>query len=683
MHDRPSEARVHGLIAAGRRDIQGLRAIAVLTVVAFHCGLPLPGGFVGVDVFFVISGFVITAMLQREWAAFGRIDLATFYLRRFKRLAPALGLVVAVTIVISVFVLSPIGTQQITAETAIGAVLIAANAVIAKTTGGYFDLPAESNPLLNIWSLSVEEQFYLVFPATIAICWKWSSRLSAPIILIGVAVLISFSLAVAGSTRPGTPLLIGFYSPVSRAFEFGVGSALALALEKDRVTASKVALGAGVLGIIMLGGSLALISPATPFPGVWTLLPVAGAALLIFAGSGATNVVTRFLGANPLVRIGDWSYSIYLWHWPLIVFASILWGRSVLILTTVAACSLIPAVVSYAWIERPIRNAHALGKSHFIMLLVAVQCVPILMAAGLWQTARAFFWQDMPDGLALALTTPTGWGNPECISTTPVSKRDVTPCQWGMNYTGAPIYLVGDSNAMHFSEAVRSAAAELRRPVTTLGSHGCPFIDVYLRRRDSPNFTSECREDFAALLAWLVSNPPGLVLIASVDRYWRDLNDYQASEDGSFREDRSRTPQILNEGLQRAVQRLQGSGNKVVLLQTIPHFIQEPYIYGSQSCSGWSVLTHECGSKPIEMPLDFADRMQAASRTGIASVAAATGATLLDFRSYFCPNGKCSTSINGTGMYMLDGYHLNQSGSSHLASFFVDALVALDSSGKR
>lgn len=172
----PVSADAAGSAAVGasrirRLDIQGLRAIAILMVVAFHSGLPVPGGFVWVDVFFVISGFVITAMLMREWATTGRIRFGRFYVRRFKRLTPALALMVAVTMIISVFVLSPLGTQQTAAKTAFGAILLVANLVIARTTGGYFSAPAEINPLLNVWSLSVEEQFYLGFPAILAVGW--------------------------------------------------------------------------------------------------------------------------------------------------------------------------------------------------------------------------------------------------------------------------------------------------------------------------------------------------------------------------------------------------------------------------------------------------------------------------------------------------------------------------------
>ena len=163
-----------------RGDIQGLRAIAVLMVVVFHAGLPFPGGFVGVDVFFVISGFVITGMLKKERASKGRISFRNFYVRRFKRLTPALALMVTVTVVVSLVLLSPLGPLQDSLFTALGAMLISANFVILKTTGAYFDSAAELNPLLNTWSLSIEEQFYLFFPAVLAASWvvsrRWRSR---------------------------------------------------------------------------------------------------------------------------------------------------------------------------------------------------------------------------------------------------------------------------------------------------------------------------------------------------------------------------------------------------------------------------------------------------------------------------------------------------------------------------
>ena len=235
-----------------RRDIQGLRALAVLTVVAFHAGLPLPGGFVGVDVFFVISGFVITGMLRREWETTGRIRFGAFYIRRFKRLTPALALVVGVTAVMSSLILSPSGPQQEAAETAIGAMLLVANWVIAGATGGYFDAPAEANPLLHTWTLAVEEQFYLVFPAVLAAGWMLAARndrfKQVCFVVVGLIAFASFVLADVGHVLANSSWLLGFYSPATRAWEFALGALLALAATRVTIRSRNLALGLGLLG---------------------------------------------------------------------------------------------------------------------------------------------------------------------------------------------------------------------------------------------------------------------------------------------------------------------------------------------------------------------------------------------------------------------------------------------------
>jgi peptidoglycan/LPS O-acetylase OafA/YrhL len=211
--------------------------------------------------------------------------------------------------------------------------LLAANFVIAHTTGGYFDPVAEMNPLLNTWSLSVEEQFYLVFPAVIALGWYLARRTvkfrKAPFLLIGGIAVLSFGLALAGSfgwTFPGA--ILGFYSPFTRAWEFAFGALLALALAKATPSLSPRFMSVvGATGIGMLVASLWLITEATIFPGPWTFLPVTGTLLLLLSGTG-NNPVNRALGTRPMVKIGDWSYSIYLWHWPFIVFAIYLWPFS-------------------------------------------------------------------------------------------------------------------------------------------------------------------------------------------------------------------------------------------------------------------------------------------------------------------------------------------------------------------
>ena len=657
-----------------RRDVQGLRAIAVILVVAFHSGLPVPGGFVGVDVFFVISGYVIAAMLQREFASTGRLDLRRFYMRRFQRLTPALALVALVTVSVSSFVLSPFGEQQNTAKAAIGGILLIANAVIARTTGGYFDAPAEHNPLLNIWSLSVEEQFYIIFPSIIALGWLLDrrSRYSA-IILVSVIAVVSFVFAVLGSIVFPNPL-IGFYSPIVRSWEFAAGALLALSISKPDEISIPLATAAGLSGAILLIASVLVISSSTPFPSVWTLLPVVGTTLLITSGFNASRPLYRMLATRAMVKIGDWSYSIYLWHWPFIVFARQLWPNKPWVILAASALSIIPAVASYTWVEQPIRNYRPPSRLKFAALVAVTILPPLVFSAISWQAARTLFWLEPASAIADLMTMPTGWGNPRCISTIPVNRRDIEQCQWHKAAHGAPIYLVGDSNAMHFSEAVKSAGASLGRPTTALGNDGCPLIDVLLSLNHDPNFAKRCRDDYVALMDWLTASPPGVVMIGSIDRYWWSDNYLVRNPDRP--NETASNAMLLNEGLKRTVERLQRAGHAVALMQTVPHYLIEPYVAATLHCIGWTAIQRTCD--PVsKMSLSAANELQKASREGIEVVAAETSAAVVDFRNYFCAGGQCSTRINGRDMYMPDGYHLNRVGSGELSDSFVSAIKSI------
>ncbi len=381
-----------------RADIQGLRALAVIVVLIFHAGLPLPGGFVGVDIFFVLSGFVITKVLLREWNETGRIRFGSFYLRRFRRLTPALALMVTCTVAFSVLVLSPLGPLQTTAKTGLGAMLLSANAVIANLTGQYFDAPAESNPLLHTWSLAVEEQFYLLFPAILAMGWAAGRRMRNPkifplLLVTGIAIA-SFLLSMTGSTSSepeNLSWLLGFYSPLTRAWEFAAGALLvlgAVVIPQHLKSAKHLGSLLGITGLGMVAASLWLISGSTPFPGVWTLLPVIGTVLLLVAGTASTNPVSQALSWTPMVKIGDWSYSIYLWHWPFIVFAVAIWPKSAIAAVVAAVASFVPAMISYLFLEKPIRFLPKLSPRKNASLIAAVVAPPLVIClmVGLWAT---------------------------------------------------------------------------------------------------------------------------------------------------------------------------------------------------------------------------------------------------------------------------------------------------------
>ncbi len=658
------------LRTARRLDIQGLRAVAVLAVVLFHAGLPVPGGFVGVDVFFVISGFVITAMLLRERGRHGRIDLATFYIRRFKRLTPALAVMVSFTMIASLFVLSPFGSQQVAAKTAIGAMLWVANFVIASTTGGYFDAPSSFNPLLNTWSLSVEEQFYLIFPALLILGWALARRRfrAAPALIITTVLVGSLMLAVATSLGHQLPQLVtwtGFFSPASRAWEFAAGALLALAVQRGVASTRVTAIGSGALGTLGLLASLWLITDATPFPGVWTLLPVVSTALLLFAGSGARNPVSSALSFRPVVSLGNLSYSWYLWHWPLIVLASVIWPGSVWVLVTAAVVSLAPAAASYAFIEQPIRGLVHVSRKHLVQIVAWTLLPPLALAGGLWLASANSYWNSsVRDFLSPDAQMPSGFEAESCISTKPFANRDFAHCAWNAQATGTPIYLVGDSNAIHFSDGLIEAAEELGRPITALGNSGCPFIDVYLGRLSDPALETQCRANYEALLAWVMEQAPGVVVIGGVDRYWRDADYLVGSSPDLTGATLVANPAELEAGLERTIAALESTGHEVVLVQTIPHYTAEPYATRVSQCSVWSLSRGGCG---VDMPREFASQWQATARAGLTAASTATGATLVDLWPFFCDSATCSTSKDGVMVYKSDGFHLTRTGSLMLA----------------
>ena len=629
-----------------RRDIQGLRAVAVLMVVTFHAGLPVPGGFVGVDVFFVISGFVITAMLQREWLQTGRIRFGRFYLRRFKRLTPALALMIAATLVLAALILSPVGTQETAAQTAVGAMLLLANLVIARTTGGYFDAPAETNPLLNTWSLSVEEQFYIAFPAVLALSWVVARRRSwfrlVPITLIGALAASSFWLAVAGSRgyvfpTPSWivgPWLTGFYSPLTRAWEFAAGALLALALAKRAVKAPRLLAGSGLVGGAMLAASLWLITASTPFPGTWTLLPVVGTLLLLLAGSHRDAPTTRALSSKPMVKVGDWSYSIYLWHWPWIVFAALLWPRSTAVTVIAALLALGPALASFYFVEQPIRLS-PLQPTRRLLAVLAACATPLLLAGALlgfgetktsdpnYSDTESFFaylnekWFPCPPSVAKEVNASFE-GLKRCYQSQPSGEYDVA--------------VFGDSHAEHLFPGI---------------AESLPGKNVVYLLSESPFVTSPT----GAALVRLINTTPSLEAVVYAGMW--DLGPQGSQTSGQ-------------DALNDTVDALRSPGRRLVLVGDIPEFDFQgfdcafPAIVGPSRCAE-------------EVPLSDVNytRILRDLASGDDSL------RVVDLRSIFCVDDLCRMNPDGTVLYR-DFNHLNVEGSRIASRLLVPEILRSD-----
>jgi peptidoglycan/LPS O-acetylase OafA/YrhL len=355
-----------------RPDIDGLRAIAVLSVVIFHAFPSLAhGGFIGVDIFFVISGFLISKHIWEELGA-GTFSIKTFYARRVRRIFPALSVVLLACLVMGWVILTPGEYEQLGKHIVAGAVFVS-NIVLWKESG-YFDNAADTKPLLHLWSLGIEEQFYIVWPLFLAFFWRYTRHFGwALLVILGVS--LAYSMIVVRHD-----VVADFYSPLTRFWELALGAGLAYwVAHKPAISAMNRSL-VSLLGLCLILGAIFIIEKDYPFPGAWALLPTVGAACLIYAGEGAW-LNRHVLSLRLLVWIGLISYPLYLWHWPLLSFARIMESGtpSIEVRSWLVAASFVLAWLTYKFLERPVRSR---PRSRNIVLLLCLAMF-LLGAAGL------------------------------------------------------------------------------------------------------------------------------------------------------------------------------------------------------------------------------------------------------------------------------------------------------------
>jgi peptidoglycan/LPS O-acetylase OafA/YrhL len=344
-----------------RPDIEGLRAIAVLLVLLYHAGVPgLDGGYVGVDVFFVVSGFLITGLIVRELRSTGRVSLSGFYARRARRLLPAALVAIAATVVASAIFLPPLRMPDIAGDAA-AAALYVSNIRFAAQATDYLQAQQAPSPLLHFWSLGVEEQFYLFWPALLLLAARvrWGSVAQFAVV-IGVVSAISLALSIL-VTPVSQPL--AFFLLPTRAWQLGLGGLVALLAVRGVRVPSVVALAASIAGLAMVLAAGVLLATDTPYPGYAALLPTVGTALVIVAGLGVASGgslpgPSRILTLPPMRWLGRISYSLYLWHWPILVIpAAVATTELPLAVRLALAAATIPvAAASYRWIEEPVRR---------------------------------------------------------------------------------------------------------------------------------------------------------------------------------------------------------------------------------------------------------------------------------------------------------------------------------------
>jgi peptidoglycan/LPS O-acetylase OafA/YrhL len=337
-----------------RPDIDGLRAVAVLGVVLFHANLGVPGGYVGVDIFFVISGFLITSLILKDLRQ-GTFSMVGFWERRIRRIFPALAVVVATCLLVGWFLLLPFA-YLVLAQSAIALSFFASNIQFWRTAN-YFGPEAEENLLLHTWSLSVEEQFYIIVPLLLAGLFAWKREKLIPWVL-GIGAITSFALSVLWLQRNPSD---AFYLLPSRAWELAAGSLLVFLPKPKSYSLQWIA---GLVGILLIAFAFVFYSKHDPFPGVAALPPVIGTALVIWSGSEAMSWLHRGLSWKPVVAMGLLSYSLYLWHWPIFALHRYLFGASpspVLSVVYVVLAVLL-SLASLHFVEKPFRERRWAGK---------------------------------------------------------------------------------------------------------------------------------------------------------------------------------------------------------------------------------------------------------------------------------------------------------------------------------
>lgn len=630
-----------------RPDIDGLRAIAVLAVVFYHLGLgPVRGGFVGVDVFFVISGFLITAIIQREIRQ-GEFSYAGFYQRRVRRLFPALFVVLAATLATGLAVLLP-SDLVVLGRTTAATVFFASNVYLWRHSG-YFDGAAELNPLLHTWSLAVEEQFYIGLPVLLLVVNRYARRLVGPaVITVGLG---SFVLCVA--LQPYRPTAVFYLAPF-RAWELMAGAVLALGLVPQLAQRwHRETLSAAGLGLLVY--SIVATRAGPSFPGWAAALPVLGTAALIHAGTG-DSVVRRALSWRPVVYVGLLSYSLYLWHWPLLVYARYLKGLEPLggWRWAILAASLGLSALSLRFVETPFRRGRRLREPRRLFARAALATgVATALGLGLsWSGG----WTARFDPAVIALDRER---RPEIPFLTcmrlrldPARADDV--CRVGSPDATPQVLIWGDSHALAWLPAFDGLLRDEGLAGLFAGQSACaPLVDVH-----NPS-NARCLAHNASVREILLEDERLrlVVLIASWPSYSWDRGKYRISDASG----RTGNSVVFPEALQRTVAMIHGAGRSAWLIGPTPGAPLEAPLRmalarrsGRNDLSGVSTRAFDRKRKdfqravallPPELPLLFTDP-----------------------GPWFCDAGRCRFESEGLPLYR-DGGHLNLRGAAFLRPF--------------
>jgi peptidoglycan/LPS O-acetylase OafA/YrhL len=676
-----------------RPDIEGLRAVAVLAVVLFHAVVPrIAGGFVGVDVFFVLSGFLITGLLWREVAESGRVRPARFYAARARRLLPAAITVLVATAVVATAVLPSLQVRRVLGD-AVASALYVGNYRLALQGTDYLAENQAPSPFQHYWSLGAEEQFYLLWPALLVLAAVLGRRLAprsaapvaAPIAVLALMTGASFagSLAWTSTSPPWA-----YFSLPSRAWELGVGGLVALGVPLWRRLPRAVAGLSGWAGLALVLGSCVLLTGSTPFPGTAALAPVLGAALVIAAGRAAPPWgAGALLGLPPLRAVGRMSYSWYLWHWPVLVLAPAVLGHPLGLPARLAAAAVsgVLAAGTLVLVENPVRFAAPLRRSPLRSLLLgggltaagvcaalmALVLAPATVGPGAaaaapkvgvpaGPTAPAPPAPDPREAQVQALTgqvqaavaaaagvqaVPSNLAPPlaRASSDTALPFQDgcdrsytassQPPCVFGDPAGTSTVALVGDSHAAAWYPAVEPLAEQRRWRLEVLAKATCPFLlDLPTTSPYLGREFTECEQWRTTVLSRLQAEHPSLVLLAMSRRYGADFG--FTSYDASWQA-----------ALTRTVSTLRAAGAAVLVLGPVP----DPHTWAPTCLSDHLDSATACAP----------NRAAAVNAQGVAAEDAATragGGRYADLADLFCTADRCPLIVANDLVYRDDNH---------------------------
>jgi peptidoglycan/LPS O-acetylase OafA/YrhL len=676
-----------------RTDIQALRAVAVLAVVFNHLWPGwLTGGYVGVDVFFVISGFLISSHLDREIVRTGRVRLGRFYARRIRRLLPAALLVIGLCVV-AAYVLLPYPRWEATAHEALASATYWENWLLAAKSVDYSAANAAASLVQHYWSLSVEEQFYLFWPLLLLLLFKVRRRRAQ---VVGIAVVGVCSLAYSVYYTQVSPNEAYFVTPV-RVWEFAAGALVALAASR-LVLPRVVAEGASFVGFVMIVGAAVVYGHSTPFPGYLALVPTVGTALVITAGLRPGRQWHTVVTASPAVQlVGNISYSLYLWHWPLILLAPFVLGdvlaagrMTTLYLVAVLIASVVLAYLSKVLVEDRGMSWPTLKKSTvrtFVAMVAGVLVVAVGAGVLNWTYGRHVAqaeremgtFTDLPchgapamdvanrcaERLGPARVVTMGpaneywWTPPECVQLDTHlagGTKTTSVCDFS---DGAPspktVWLVGDSHAQQWQGPLLQLARENKWvfKLSLLGA--CPFAKIAYtgyRTLAAPAARKRCTDWSAHMTDAIAAEKPAMVFMSF---YARE----EFADDGSGR---SQTEQY-RDGLEAYWQTLTDAGARVFVMVDPP--------------LNREVRAIDCVQLNPTDPLACAvDRAVAQPPDPLAEVARSTrmpGVSSIDLTKYFCDKRRCYAVVGNVVVYF-DGDHMNLEFSRSMKPMIAEAI---------